>query len=317
MKPKEPENKLPDPSRWTTIPDAKGTINPVGQSAQASNAPDSGVKRGSTRREQLLAAVQPRGSGSGGPAWVHTPPIDYPLQPCEFTKWARYDSLPIERACFVLFGFDPPPLAVLLFQQNDWNPTRELTYDVPPEYSDALDSLWVSIQRGNVSARRITEFPYETQHVTWPDLVRWAKAKGFTIPAEVEAIVATMDHATGDARKHQADNKLDLSEASPPLEDQAKPVVAPEPQDKPGITPGVTDDAEPAKPNWKMRIQIEATAYCLGLQKSGASPTVRSILDPIAAWCRANKVMTDSGIFPSANYPRTHILGGKHWQLPR
>lgn len=68
--------------------------------------------------------------------------------------------------------------------------------------------------------------------------------------------------------------------------------------------------------NWKMQIQAEATAFCLKLRQSGASPTKRSILDPMAKWCRDNNVKTDTKIFPSANYLRTHVLGGKHWDVP-
>lgn len=72
----------------------------------------------------------------------------------------------------------------------------------------------------------------------------------------------------------------------------------------------------PAVPNWKMLIQAEAAAYCLRLRQSGASPTKHSILDQMAKWCRDNNVKTDTKIFPSANYLRTHVLGGKHWDVP-
>ncbi len=72
----------------------------------------------------------------------------------------------------------------------------------------------------------------------------------------------------------------------------------------------------PAVPNWKMRVQAEATALVLSLRKSGASPTKHSILEPMAQWCRDNNVMTNGSIFPSANYLRTHVLGGKHWDVP-
>lgn len=71
-----------------------------------------------------------------------------------------------------------------------------------------------------------------------------------------------------------------------------------------------------AEPNWKMRIQSEATALCLRLRKSGANPTRRSILGPMAEWCVKNKVKTDGNIIPSAGYLRTHVLGGKHWDVP-
>jgi len=68
---------------------------------------------------------------------------------------------------------------------------------------------------------------------------------------------------------------------------------------------------------WKMRIQMEAADHMKTLRGSGANPTVRSILERMATWCRDNEVKTDSNNFPSANYLRTHVLGGRHWQPPR
>lgn len=71
-----------------------------------------------------------------------------------------------------------------------------------------------------------------------------------------------------------------------------------------------------AIPNWKMQIQAEATAHCLRLRKAGANPTTNNIVDSMATWAKDNDVMTDGNIFPTANYLRTHVLGGKHWNVP-
>ena len=71
-----------------------------------------------------------------------------------------------------------------------------------------------------------------------------------------------------------------------------------------------------ASTNWKMQIQIEATARTLRLRQSGASPTRHSILGDMVKWCRDNNVKTDGKILPSAGYLRTHVLGGKHWDVP-
>jgi hypothetical protein len=76
------------------------------------------------------------------------------------------------------------------------------------------------------------------------------------------------------------------------------------------------DQPNAAVANWKMQIQAEATAHCLRLRKSGANPTRNSILDSMAQWCRDNDIKTDTRIHPSANYLRTHVLGGKHWDVP-
>lgn len=72
----------------------------------------------------------------------------------------------------------------------------------------------------------------------------------------------------------------------------------------------------PSVANWKMLVQTEATALCLRLRSAGANPTKNSILESMAKWCRDNDVKTDRKIYPSANYLRTHVLGGKHWDVP-
>ena len=68
--------------------------------------------------------------------------------------------------------------------------------------------------------------------------------------------------------------------------------------------------------NWKMRIQVEAASRFKRLRASGASPTVHSIINDMAKWCRDNNVKTDGGIFPAPGYLRTHVLSRKHWSPP-
>lgn len=70
------------------------------------------------------------------------------------------------------------------------------------------------------------------------------------------------------------------------------------------------------KGNWKMQIQAEASRRFKALRASGANPTVLSILPDIVSWCSANNIRTDTGIIPTKNYLRTHVLGGKHWSPP-
>lgn len=71
-----------------------------------------------------------------------------------------------------------------------------------------------------------------------------------------------------------------------------------------------------APANWKMRVQAEAADHWRTLRASGANPTVASILDRMARWCRENDVRTDGNINPCANYLRTHVLAAKHWTPP-
>jgi hypothetical protein len=87
---------------------------------------------------------------------------------------------------------------------------------------------------------------------------------------------------------------------------------------QPRIAVKASDATSPvlATSDWKMQVQIEAARRLKSLRASGANPSVHSILNDIAKWCSQNGVKTDSGIFPSANYLRTHVLSGKHWVPP-
>lgn len=83
--------------------------------------------------------------------------------------------------------------------------------------------------------------------------------------------------------------------------------------------PGPMEESVGVKPptGWKMKVQKAATLHWKDMRTAGGNPTVSSIVDSMAKWCRENSVLTDGGINPSANYLRTHVLGGKHWMPPR
>ena len=68
--------------------------------------------------------------------------------------------------------------------------------------------------------------------------------------------------------------------------------------------------------NWKLRVQAQATKHILALRKTGANPTVHSILNDIHKWCIQNNVKTTRGLIPSEGYIRTHALGGRYWSPP-
>ena len=70
------------------------------------------------------------------------------------------------------------------------------------------------------------------------------------------------------------------------------------------------------KNNWKMLIQIEATALCQRLYASGANPSVTDLADSMARMCKQKNIKTSSGIFPKKGYIRAHVLGSKNWNFP-
>lgn len=83
--------------------------------------------------------------------------------------------------------------------------------------------------------------------------------------------------------------------------------------------PAAKPQAEPAGAelaHWKMRVQSAAAEHWKTLRASGANPTVNSIVDWMARWCKENDVRTDGGVNPSSGYLRTHVLGGGHWTPP-
>ena len=137
----------------------------------------------------------------------------------------------------------------------------------------------------------------------------WAMADGLDRMTdeldEIEALPRATTFLDKDARRKRIDELKALIHPEPATEG-----AAPEPQAAPAAPP-----SEPG--NWKMVIQAEAAARFKRLRAAGSSPVVYSILDDMVMWCRANDVKTDGGVFPSAGYLRTHVLGGKHWTPPR
>jgi hypothetical protein len=61
--------------------------------------------------------------------------------------------------------------------------------------------------------------------------------------------------------------------------------------------------------NWKMQVQVEATALFLRYYRAGANPTISSTKEDLSKWCRANGVLTDSGIVPSGEYRSNLAVG--------
>ena len=93
-------------------------------------------------------------------------------------------------------------------------------------------------------------------------------------------------------------------------------VQPPTPQATPPVAESAFPEPSPELRHWKMRVQSAAAEHWKALRASGANPTVSSIVDWMANWCRDNNVLTDNGINPSSGYLRTHVLGGGNWTPP-
>jgi hypothetical protein len=69
--------------------------------------------------------------------------------------------------------------------------------------------------------------------------------------------------------------------------------------------------------HWKMIIQSEAANLWKRLVTQGCSPSISSIVDDMAKWCREKKVLTGGDFYPSREYLRRHVLSKKHWTPPK
>ena len=257
------------------------------------------------RQDRLAAAVTPQGCGSGG--WrehLASQPSDFPLQPCDLKKWLKYVSLPIERACFVLFGFEPPPLHVLRFVQDNYNPSREPTWEAPPEYNDFLASLRVSIAYGNVPIHKIRESQYETRQVSWPDLVRWARSKDYPIAPELGTLVAKMEPAPVAGAVRPTAPVVASGTAAPAHETAASEVAR-------------ASDGDNIEADWRNSVRAEAWEQWVKTLAENGTPTLENVSKHLAAWCKKEGIRGNLGKFPQASYLQQHVIDGKHWGPPR
>lgn len=115
--------------------------------------------------------------------------FDYQLKPCDFDKWVKFDSLPIEQACFVLLGFEPFQLEVTNAKSMPYFERRLPSWERPPGFDDALALLKNSIQNGNVQSEPSMIGQYFARQIKWPALISWAKSKRYAIPPELEGSI--------------------------------------------------------------------------------------------------------------------------------
>ena len=135
---------------------------------------------------------------------------DYQLKPCNFDKWVKYDSLALEQACFVLFGFEPLPLEITNSKPIPYLERRLPSWEKPTGFDDALAILKSSIENGNVQSEPSMVGQYFARKIQWHALLSWAKSKRYAIPPELEecyefiAPVLTADVVNNDPTTHGA-----------------------------------------------------------------------------------------------------------------
>lgn len=69
--------------------------------------------------------------------------------------------------------------------------------------------------------------------------------------------------------------------------------------------------------NWRHQIQAAAYKRWLELRATGACPSVNSISELMAIWCRDNNIKGDKGQDPRAGTIRNTVLNAKSWTPPQ
>ncbi len=80
--------------------------------------------------------------------------------------------------------------------------------------------------------------------------------------------------------------------------------------------PTVADKPTPSLPSWKMLVQAEATEHWIRVLATGGQPSVHSIAEPLADWCKANNIRTTTKVNPGERYLRQSVLSGRYWTPP-
>lgn len=135
------------------------------------------------------------------------------LTPCQFEKWVRFDLWELRQAAFILSGFEPPGLDDLRLtpvvdsfpptgRRKTWREVLDGMFDqkIEPlfkvcEQWEALESLRtliralkVAIKSGALLAEQHFDGGWYPTYVKPDAALRWAKAKGYSIPLELESV---------------------------------------------------------------------------------------------------------------------------------
>ena len=192
--------------------------------------------------------------------------------------------------------FDSYPV----LQKNPWPSDPNRPYELPARFAGP-------------------DGEFQVQKFARAEIKRWLSVVGIK---SIYPFDSQPPNATQNSEALALPLAADASDGEEPDKARPVPLKAETVPDAPPLMPvgasgSVEHDKDGPVANWKMQIQTEATALCLRLRKSGANPTTNSIVDSMSKWCINNGIMTDGGIHPSANYLRTHVLGGKYWNVPR
>lgn len=236
--------------------------------------------------------------------------VAYPKAMRQLT--ARLDATPEELAAWTWLGPKDGGIAAYVNANELYPPPRFFyaTGGDSHDYIAPLMACWFKVDD-------IDQFEPADRYITGAALIeRWGQRPGLHALAFIQAKIA--ESRLLDIHPIFGGTRGTFSEHSdwPPLESGLFPlahIVQIEVEDF-----GDSDEtkAAPGLPkvvatsSWKLLVQAEAARRWKVLRMSGANPTVYSIRDDLAIWCRDQGIKTKTGINPNPEYIYRHALRG-------
>lgn len=151
------------------------------------------------------------------------------LTPCVFEKWLRFDLWELRQSAFILSGYEPPELAdlepfpadpyALYHHPAGWADYLAGTLDrrADPSFKIAvkelrtlISAMELAVNSGVLLAEQYFADGGYAPYVKPDAAVRWAKAKGYPIPLELESIAEAVAPIPADSNDRPEYNTTDL-----------------------------------------------------------------------------------------------------------
>lgn len=229
---------------------------------------------------------------------------------------ARLGATPEELAAWIWLGPKDGGIAAYM-NANELDPPPRFFYATGGDSHDYIAPLmacWFKVDD-------VDRFVPADRYITGATLIaRWNKLPGIHAKAFIQAKIEEsrlLDiHPIFGGTRGASD-----VQGLPPLETGLYPLAHVLQIEAEDFGDGHNSEVQSAQPtetsssNWKLLIQAEAAKRWKALRAAGANPTLHSIRDDLAIWCRNEGVKTKTGINPNSKYIYRHVL--RNWAPPR
>ena len=225
------------------------------------------------------------------------------MQVPDWSKWLQMPELELWQAVALSLNVEPDTLGSVCYEDEDgmWysfhdaNTIERFPIDIfdPPTIRDEFIKR-KAILEGHVNTGNCFTASLQTigahKYIESSEFAVWVVEHGWEIPDQLSSLGLSALKITP-----TADSKSSTSAT-----------------ESTGLSTTKTADA--SSENWKLRVQTIAAKKWRQAYDQGCSPTIANMKDAIAKSCREQDVKTTNGVYPSAEYLRTHVLSNKHWK---